>query len=117
MHGMVLTMYVSPRQINGEADSICKSVKVEAIEAVAKFVYDASGIPNVVFTDSSTGPPTAWSWDFDDGGGTDTATIQHPTYTFKNVGMHNVCLIVSNANGISNPYCDSIPFAIGINEK
>lgn len=97
------------------SDSICKKVRVDSIPAIPYFVYDASNLPEVVFTDSSSGPPTAWMWDFDDGQN-DQSTAQHPTYTFKNTGHHNVCLRVSNANGISQPYCDSISFAVGIND-
>ncbi|HUM01304.1 MAG TPA: PA domain-containing protein, partial [Thermoanaerobaculia bacterium] len=51
----------------------------------------------VQFTDSSTGPPTSWSWDFADGG---TSSEQNPVHTFSK-GMYTVSLTVSNASGSS----------------
>ena len=50
----------------------------------------------VHFTDSSTQAPTAWAWDFGDGG---TSTLQHPYHTYTNSGTYTVSLISTNANG------------------
>jgi len=50
----------------------------------------------VQFTDTSTGNPTSWSWDFGDGG---TSTAQNPTHTYQNAGTYTVRLTVSNADG------------------
>jgi PKD repeat protein len=51
---------------------------------------------NVAFTDTSTGSPTSWSWDFGDG---TTSTTQHPTKTYSAAGTYTVALTVSNAAG------------------
>jgi PKD repeat protein len=67
-------------------------------------VADFSGTPTtgylpltVNFTDLSTGgAPTAWSWDFGDGG---TSNDQNPTHTYSNPGTYDVTLTVSNASG------------------
>ena len=50
----------------------------------------------VSFTDQSTNNPTAWSWDFGDGG---TSTAQNPTYTYNAAGTYTVTLTASNSCG------------------
>ncbi len=49
----------------------------------------------VAFTDTSTGVPATWAWDFGDG---TTATVKNPSHTF-NPGDFNVKLTVTNAVG------------------
>jgi len=51
---------------------------------------------NVLFTDTSTGSPTAWSWNFGDGG---SATTQNPTHNYSTAGNYTVTLTVSNSAG------------------
>lgn len=46
----------------------------------------------VNFTDLSTGSPTAWSWDFGDGG---NSTEQNPTHTYTAAGNYTVTLTAS----------------------
>jgi predicted outer membrane repeat protein len=50
----------------------------------------------VTFTDQSTHDPTAWAWDFGDGG---SSTEQHPEYIYQTAGTFAVTLTVSNAHG------------------
>jgi PKD repeat protein len=50
----------------------------------------------VTFTDQSTGSPTAWDWDFDDGGSSDE---QNPTHVFATAGSFTVGLTASNDGG------------------
>ncbi|MEZ4388129.1 MAG: S8 family serine peptidase [Candidatus Krumholzibacteriia bacterium] len=50
----------------------------------------------VQFTDQSTDAPTAWSWNFGDGG---TATSQNPSHTYTAAGTYTVSLTASNAFG------------------
>jgi PKD repeat protein len=59
----------------------------------------------VAFTDTSTGSPTFWSWDFGDGG---TSDKQNPTYTFLTAGSYTVTLTVSNEYGSSSFSDDNI---------
>ena len=54
---------------------------------------------NVAFTDTSTGLPTSWSWDFGDGS---QSEIQNPTHTYSSVGTYTVNLTASNANSTSS---------------
>jgi serine protease AprX len=50
----------------------------------------------VSFTNLSTGGPTAWAWDFGDGG---TATIQNPSHTYASAGTYTVSLTVTAPGG------------------
>ncbi|HEX6098745.1 MAG TPA: PKD domain-containing protein [Thermoanaerobaculia bacterium] len=65
---------------------------------VAAFEMSASaaiGTP-VVFTDRSTGTPSAWQWSFGDGG---TSTLQSPTHVYGAPGTYTVTLTAWNAAG------------------
>jgi PKD repeat protein len=50
----------------------------------------------VQFTDTSTGSPTAWAWDFGDGA---TSTAQNPQHTYVAAGTYTASLTASNAAG------------------
>ncbi|HEX5689605.1 MAG TPA: PKD domain-containing protein, partial [Roseiflexaceae bacterium] len=52
----------------------------------------------VQFTDSSSGAPTSWAWDFDNNGTTDS-TAQNPSVTYNGAGTFSVKLTVTNAGG------------------
>jgi PKD repeat protein len=54
---------------------------------------------NVNFTDSSTNTPTAWSWDFGDGG---SSNDQNPLHKYTAPGSYDVTLTVTNAGGINS---------------
>ena len=57
------------------------------------------------FTDTSTGNPTSWAWNFGDGA---TSTVQNPTHTYAVAGTYNVVLVVSNAGGTSAPATNKV---------
>ena len=50
----------------------------------------------VSFTDTSSGGPTSWSWDFGDG---TSSTAQNPSKTYAALGSYTVSLTVSNSVG------------------
>ncbi|WP_292373834.1 right-handed parallel beta-helix repeat-containing protein [Methanosarcina sp. UBA411] len=51
---------------------------------------------NVIFTDSSTGSPTTWRWNFGDG---TSATVKTPVHTYSTAGSYSVTLKVGNSTG------------------
>ena len=55
-----------------------------------------AGTFDVAFSDSSTGTPTSWSWDFGDG---HVATRQDPTHSYADAGDYEVTLTVTAADG------------------
>ena len=52
----------------------------------------------VSFTDTSTGAPTSWSWDFQNDGTTDS-TARNPQFTYTTPGTYSVKLTATNADG------------------
>jgi PKD repeat protein len=60
---------------------------------------------SVQFTDTSTGSPTTWAWDFGDGA---TSTAQNPQHTYAAAGTYTASLTASNAGGSSAPATTSI---------
>ncbi|WP_449405392.1 PKD domain-containing protein [Methanolacinia paynteri] len=50
----------------------------------------------VQFTDTSTGTPATWEWDFGDGG---NSTERNPSHTYTTEGSYTVTLNVSNSLG------------------
>ncbi len=62
----------------------------------ASFSYTPSSpapAQTVQFTDTSTGSPASWQWNFDDGG---TSTDQNPSHIFAEAGAYSVTLTASN---------------------
>jgi PKD repeat protein len=58
----------------------------------------------VHFTDTSTGSPTSWSWDFGDpaSGASNTSTSQNPTHVFAAAGSYTVTLSATSAGGTAS---------------
>jgi PKD repeat protein len=52
----------------------------------------------VRFTDTSTGKPTAWRWDFTNDGSVESFS-RNPSYTYSQAGTYSVRLRVINAEG------------------
>ena len=61
-----------------------------------------SGSPplTVQLTDSSSGAPTAWAWNFGNG---ETSAEQNPSVTYTTAGTYAVSLTASNSSGSSAP--------------
>ncbi|KKG09770.1 PGF-pre-PGF domain-containing protein, partial [Methanosarcina sp. 2.H.A.1B.4] len=82
------------------SDSMLKTITVIPPTApVASFTSDlTTGFAplNIAFTDTSTGLPTSWAWDFGDGS---TSDNRNPTHTYSAGGSYNVNLTVSNEYG------------------
>jgi PKD repeat protein len=61
----------------------------------AEFTFEVTG-GDVTFTDISTGDPTTWTWEFDDGA---TADVQNPIHSYDAPGRYVVRLTVANDSG------------------
>jgi PKD repeat protein len=57
----------------------------------------------VQFTDTSSGGPTSWAWDFGDGS---TAADQNATHSYATPGAYTVRLTASNASGSASSTLD-----------
>ncbi len=55
----------------------------------------------VSFTDTSTGSPTSWAWNFGDSasGAANTSMLKNPTHTFASRGSYTVTLTATNSSG------------------
>lgn len=76
--------------------------RIARIIPVASFTADPmiGCVPlSVDFTDTSTGDPINWDWEFGDGG---TSTVQNPTHLYEVVGNYTVNLTVCNLDGCDN---------------
>jgi len=66
---------------------------------VANFTVDrwqGHALDPIQFTDTSTGNPVSWYWDFGDG---KSSTLQNPEHTYSYLGVYSVELKVANAAG------------------
>ncbi len=70
-----------------------------------------SNDPTFTFTANGTGvPPFTYSWDFGDGG---SGVGQVNTHTYTANGAYTTCVTLTDANGCSSTYCDSLG-AVGV---
>lgn len=77
---------------------------------IASFSYSPTtpGVgQTVTFTDTTSGNPTSWSWDFGDG---TTSTLKTPGHAFSAAGSYVVTLVSSNGTG-SRRVSRTIPVA------
>lgn len=72
------------------------TVAVYGVPEASFTAVDGTSLFWVTFTDTSTGNPTAWLWDFGDD---QTSDARNPEYHFTTAGDHTVRLTVSNPAG------------------
>jgi PKD repeat protein len=85
----------------GSADTLARASYIHASPSSPVAAFAAAPLAGqppltVIFTDTSTGPVTAWQWDFGDGA---TSTAQHPTHTYELSGTFTVSLTASGPGG------------------
>ena len=86
--------------------SACDTLGIDNVP-VALFRHDwedSSLLLQRTFTDLSYYEPAVWSWDFGDG---TVSADTSPVHAFSQAGTYNVCLTVSNPNGIDT-YCREV---------
>ena len=71
------------------------------------FSFGETGI-TIDFFDQSTSnagdPVVAWDWDFEEG----SSNQQHPTFTFSQPDIYNICLTITTQNGCTSTSCIEI---------
>jgi PKD repeat protein len=80
----------------GGIASTTSFVSVGGTPPVADFKAEVAGL-RALFTDTSTGAPTTWLWDFGDG--TTDSKTQNPTHDYKAPGTYTVTLTAGNVAG------------------
>ena len=93
--GYNITLTVSNE---GGSDSYTQIVCLNPCPPVADFTY-LSECPNprdVQFTDTSSGNPTSWFWNFGDG---ETSSLQNPQHTYSSVSSYDVTLTATSEGG------------------
>jgi PKD repeat protein len=70
----------------------------------ANFSFTQDTVKNTLtLTDKSLGSNTNWFWDFKNG---DVSSVQNPSYSFKQPGIHTVCLTVRDSvKGCQDQFC------------
>lgn len=86
----------------GNSDTFCQNVST-CVDIEPEFSYMPSGL-TVSFSDL-TANATQWLWDFGD---SIYSSFQHPTHTYAADGVYSVCLIATNACGISDTTCKTL---------
>lgn len=95
--------------ISGCDSSIVLPVNIHAFPVAAFTVNTVCSGNTTAFTNTSTGAPAQWTWDFGDGSANDTT--QDPTHTYALPGMYTVSLYAQNAFGCR----DSITQNVNVN--
>ena len=82
--------------------SYVKLTGTTAQKPVASFTSNVTSgkVPlSVLFSDTSTGTPAAWNWNFGDG--TANSTVKNPVHVYSKAGVYTVTLTASNSAGSS----------------
>jgi PKD repeat protein len=79
-------------------------VQAAAAAPTANFLFQPSTPTigtQVNFTDTSSGSPTSWLWNFGDpaSGTSNSSTLQNPSHTFLSAGTYTVSLTATNSSG------------------
>jgi PKD repeat protein len=84
---------------NFKTATVTNYVTVEPLAAGFTATPTSGAAPlAVAFTDTSTGEPTAWSWNFGDG---TTSTERNPSKTYSTAGSYTVSLTVTGKDGVA----------------
>src|SRR4051794_30527420 len=99
------TYTVNMTATNSAGSSIATAATITVTNPVPKPTASFSASPTsgvapltVAFTDTSTGSPTSWAWNFGDG---TTSTLQNPSHGYAASGNYTVNMTATNAGGSS----------------
>jgi PKD repeat protein len=94
---------------------LCSTILFPKFATTEDTVYTTH---EVLFSDSSTGQPTSWLWEFE-GGTPATSANQNPVIIYENEGVFDVTLTVTNANGtqtVTKTDYITVLLNVGLNE-
>lgn len=105
--GGVIKVVVTASTSQSAADIKIAAVEILEAPPVASFTVSASTNKGTArtFTDTSSGTPSSWAWDFGDG---TTSTVQNPSKTYAVAGTYTVTLIATNSIGASVVYSTTV---------
>ena len=103
-HDVVVGAYPNGDYYQGDLDEITLQIGPRTSTPGPTASFRASPTSGTVplpvqFTDTSTGSPTSWSWDFGDG--SPLSSAQDPSHTYTTPGTYTVRLTAANAQGSS----------------
>ena len=86
----------------GQAEDYGLIIEPEEVEPIADFIVDKAVIcaGDVMFTNTSTGSPTSWTWKFEGGTPSESSEL-NPTVSYNESGSYEVSLTSTNAYGES----------------
>ncbi|MEI6840631.1 MAG: PKD domain-containing protein [Methanomicrobiales archaeon] len=97
--GLPSAMGVSIKNINRVLIYSAEPAPSAPVAAFTADVTSGQAPLTVEFTDTSSGNPTSWNWNFGDG--TANVTTKNPSHLYQNTGTYDVTLTASNADGSS----------------
>ena len=85
---------------NNEANEQCYSFGIYEPRGIPSFEAQQTSNPlEVQFTDTSTGNPSKWEWDFEDGSGSEELSDEvDTTHTYSDYGIYTIRLTVTYAD-------------------
>jgi len=93
-------------------DTYCSAVVVDTGNVIfpggpcrAYYAFLQLAPYQVTVVNLSSGLNLSFNWDFGDG---TTATGPYPSHVYTSTGSYNLCLTVSDANGCSDTFCDTL---------
>ncbi len=92
------------------ADTICQTIVVDStiiapVLCTAYFIFTQLSPYQLAVVNLSSGTNLSFAWDFGDG---NTSTAAYPIHNYNTYGTFQICLTVTDPNGCSNTYCDSL---------
>lgn len=92
------------------SDSLCQTIVVDStiitpVFCTSYFVFTQLSPYQLAVVNLSSGTNLNFAWDFGDG---TTSNAAYPIHNYSTYGSYQICLTVSDGNGCSNTYCDSL---------
>jgi PKD repeat protein len=96
--GAVTLKFFSDTYVTNPGFVMTWACQIPTAEPIADFIATSTSScsGDITFQDQSTNGPSAWAWDFGDGG---VSNSQNPLHIYTQDGIYDVTLVASNAFG------------------